>query len=191
MNQWLRSLNTDIYEKIAYYTARLMYSLNNYGFKTNSFCEEEKILYRGVKTNYINLLSFERLKGKIIILSSFISSSENEDIAIERSGRKNSREIFRFSKKFSVIYKIINHVVLNSISCGINIQNESQFKREKEILFQPFSFYYVKNVNFDYENYLADIELETIVKKEILEEKIRIGKKVIYDENANLVRIDE
>jgi hypothetical protein len=29
------------------------------------------------------------------------------------------------------------------------------------------------------------------VKKEILEEKIRIGKKVIYDENANLVRIDE
>ena len=191
MNQWLRSLNTDIYEKIAYYTARLMYSLNNYGFKTNNFCEEEKILYRGVKTNYINLLSFERLKGKIIILSSFISSSENEDIAIERSGRKNSREIFRFSKKFSVIYKIINHVVPNSISCGINIQNESQFKREKEILFQPFSFYYVKNVNFDYENYLADIELETIVKKEILEEKIRIGKKVIYDENANLVRIDE
>ena len=191
MNQWLRSLNTDIYEKIAYYTARLMYSLNNYGFKTNNFCEEEKILYRGVKTNYINLLSFERLKGKIIILSSFISSSENEDIAIERSGRKNSREIFRFSKKFSVIYKIINHVVPNSISCGINIQNESQFKREKEILFQPFSFYYVKNVNFDYENYLADIELETIVKKEILEEKIRIGKKVIYDEKENLVRIDE
>ena len=90
-----------------------MYSLNNYGFKTNNFCTEEKILYRGAKTNYINLLSFERLKGKIIILSSFISSSENEDIAIERSGRKNSREIFRFSKKFSVIYNIINYVVPN------------------------------------------------------------------------------
>ena len=49
----------------------------------------------------------------------------------------------------------------------------------------------LKKVNFDYENYLADIELETIVKKEILKEKITIGKKVIYDEKENLVRIDE
>ena len=97
----------------------------------------------------------------------------------------------KIRKKFSVIYTIINHVIPNSISCGINVQRESKYKKEKEILFQPFSFYYVKNVNFDYKNYLADIELETIVKKEILEEKIRIGKKVIYDENANMVRIDE
>ena len=191
MNQWLRSLNTNVYEKIAYYTARLMYSLNNYGLKSNNFFKEQKILYRGAKTSYINILSFERLKGKIIILSAFTSSSENEDIAINWSGRKNSREVFKNSNKFSVIYKIINHVIPDSISCGINIQNESKYKKEKEILFQPFSFYYVKNVFFDYKNYLADIELETIVKKEILEEKIRIGKKVIYDKNANLVRIDE
>ena len=191
MNQWLRSLDTNVYEKIAYYTARLMSSLNNYGLKSNNFFKEEKILYRGAKTSYINILSFERLKGKIIILSAFTSSSENEDIAINWSGRKNSREVFKNSNKFSVIYKIINHVIPNSISCGINIQNESKYKKEKEILFQPFSFYYVKNVFFDYKNYLADIELETIVKKEILEEKIRIGKKVIYDKNANLVRIDE
>ena len=94
-------------------------------------------------------------------------------------------------KNFLLNYTIINHVIPNSIPCGINVQKVSEHKKEKEILFQPFSFYYVKNVNFDYKNYLADIELETIVKKEILEEKIRIGKKVIYDENANLVRIDE
>ena len=106
------------------------------------------------------------------------------------SGRNKSKEIFQNSQKFSVIYKIINHIFPNSIPCGINIQNESVYQ-EKEILFQPFSFYYVKNVKFDYENYLADIELETIVKKEILEEKIRIGKKVIYDKKNNLVRINE
>ena len=33
LNNWLRSLNTDVYEKISYYTSRLMYSLNNYGFE--------------------------------------------------------------------------------------------------------------------------------------------------------------
>ena len=167
-----------------------MYSLNNYGFKSNNFYKEEKILYRGTKINYINILSYERLKGKIIILSSFTSSSENYEIAFKFSGRDKSKEIFQNSQKFSVIYKIKNHIIPNSIPCGINIQNESVLP-EKEILFQPFSFYYVKNVKFDYENYLADIELETIVKKEILEEKIRIGKKVIYDKKNNLVRINE
>ena len=106
------------------------------------------------------------------------------------SGRNKSKEIFQNSQKFSVIYKIKYHIIPNWIPCGINIQNESVYP-EKEILFQPFSFYYVKNVKFDYENYLADIELETIVKKEILEEKIRIGKKVIYDKKDNLVRINE
>ena len=103
------------------------------------------------------------------------------------SGRNKSKEIFQNSQKFSVIYKIKNHIIPNSIPCGIN----KSVYQEKEILFQPFSFYYVKNVKFDYENYLADIELETIVKKEILEEKIRIGKKVIYDKKNNLVRINE
>ena len=73
LNNWLRILDNDIYEKIAYYTSRLMYSLNNYGFKSNNFYKEEKILYKGTKINYINILSYERLKGKIIILSSFTS----------------------------------------------------------------------------------------------------------------------
>ena len=191
INNWLRTLDNNIYEKIAYYTSRLMYSLNNYGFKSNNFYKEEKILYRGTKINYINILSYERLKGKIIILSSFTSSSENYEIAFILVEEINQKKYFKILKKFSVIYKIINHIIPNSIPCGINIQNESEYKKENEILFQPFSFYYVKNVKFDYENYLADIELETIVKKEILEEKIRIGKKVIYDKKNNLVRINE
>ncbi len=82
-----------------------MYSLNNYALKYNNFCQEEKILYRGAKTNYINLLSFERLKGKIIILSTFTPNSEDKNIAIDFSGRKNSREVFENSKKiFCYLY---------------------------------------------------------------------------------------
>ena len=46
-------------------------------------------------------------------------------------------------------------------------------------------------MKFDFGKYTVDIELETISKKEILEEKIREGKKVIYDRKLNLVLIDE
>ena len=191
LNNWLRKASEKNYEIIAYFAARLMYSLNNYGLINNNFFNEKKIIYRGAQTNYINLLPFERLKGKIIILSSFTSTSEDESIAIDFSGRKKSKEIFENCRKFSVIYKITNIVNEDNVSCGIDIQKESKYKKEKEILFQPFTFYLVKNVDFNFENYTVDIELETIPKKEILEEKIKQGKKVIYDKKQNLILIDE
>jgi len=190
LNNWLRTLDNQVYEAIAYYTARLMYSLNNYALKTNNFYDSKTLVYRGAKTNYINLLAFERLKGKIVIFSSFTSTSEHESIALDFASRDKAKEIFKEYHKFSVIYKITNFAPNNCVPCGINIQNEAVFK-EKEILFQPFTFYLVKNVDFNFDNYTVDIELEVIPKKEILEEKIREGKKVIYDKKLNMMLIDE
>ena len=60
------------YESIAYFTSRLMYSLNKYATYYNKYCcENEKVIYRGVKLQYTDLLPYERAKGKIIILSAF------------------------------------------------------------------------------------------------------------------------
>ena len=149
-----------------------MYSLNKYAEKSNSFFKEKQILYRGAKTNYINLLPFERLKGKIILLTSFTSSSEKFSVAIHFSGREKAKEIFKQYNKFSIIYKIKNNVINDCIPCGIDIQEELKYTKEKEILFQPFTFYLVKNYDFNFIECTADIELETISKVEILEEKI-------------------
>ena len=93
------------------------------------------------------------------------------------------------SKIFSVIYIITNNCHNNWVPSGINVQEESNYKKEKEILFQPFSFYYVKNVIIDTKNYTADIYLETVGKTEILEEKIKGGKKIIYNKNANIMEV--
>ena len=139
---------------------------------------------------YINLLPFERLKGKKILLTSFTSSSESLSVANIFSGREKAKEIFKEYKKFSVIYKITNNVMDDCIPCGIDIQALSDFTFEKEILFQPFTFYLVKNVDFNFIECTVDIELETISKKEILEEKIKYGKKVIYDLKLRLLYID-
>ena len=51
LNNWLKSLQTDVYEKISYYTARLMYSLNSYGFEQKKFFKKNLYLYRGEKKN--------------------------------------------------------------------------------------------------------------------------------------------
>ena len=67
------------------------------------------------------------------------------------------------------------------------MQEESAFKNEKEILFQPFSFYYVRKIDINKENYTADIYLETVGKIEILEEKIKRGKILSYNKSYNIM----
>lgn len=194
LNNWLRIFKnnkSDIYEIIAYYTARLMYSLNNYALKSNCFYKEKKVLYRGTKTTYTNLIAFERLKGKIILFSSFTSTSENIKCAKIFSNRDNSESIYKAKKYFSVIYKIKNYINNNCIPCGVNIQKVSIYDEEKEILIQPFSFYLIKKVKFNYKKYTVDIDLELIQRQEVLEEEIKKGKNVIYDKKTNLMIIDE
>ena len=190
LNNWLRSLKTNVYEKISYYTARLMYSLNNYGFEKKKFFTDNITLYRGAKTKYTNLLPFERAIGKVITISNFNSTSKSKLLAEKWSGREKSKKIYFYNRKFSVIYKIKN-IVDKSIPCGINIAKISAYGKEEEILFQPFSFYLVKNVIFDYEEFSVDIELEVLLRKEILEYQIKKGKKVNYDNIKNLIYIED
>ena len=75
------------------------------------------------------------------------------------------------------------------ISNGINVQEEAVFKKEREILYQPFSFYFVRDVQIDYTNCSADIYLETIGKTEILEEQIKKGLNIEYNPQLNIMQI--
>ena len=61
---------------------------------------------------------------------------------------------------------------------------------KKKYYFNLFLFFFVEDVKFDYENYTVDIDMEMISKKEILEEKIRKGGKIVYDKDLNLLVIE-
>ena len=91
-------------------------------------------------------------------------------------------------RKFSVIFIIPNNFKENWISNGINIDKIS-VERDRGILYQPFSFYYVRKVLIDLNNYISDIFLETIGKKEILEEKIKLGKEIKYNEKEKIMEV--
>ena len=191
LNRWLMKGRKIYYEPVAYFTSRLMYSLNSYANKHKKFCEEnEKILHRGAKLYYSCLLPYERAIGKVILFSAFTSSSESNDVAKNWAKRGKEEELFKKSSRFSVIFHIINNYKNKQwISNSINIQGEAKYKNEKEFLFQPFSFYKVKEVKIEIKNYTADITLETIGKTEILEEKIKNGKEIKYDEIENIMKV--
>ena len=191
LNKWLMNATMDFYEPVAYFTSRLMYSLNKYASENNKFCKKnKKELHRGAILPYTCLIQYKRAIGKIICLSSFTSTTENEKYAWRFSGRDQAKEIYNNTLKFSVIYIITNSYENNNwVSCGIDIHKESKYKKEKEVLFQPFTFYYVKKVKIDIENYIADIYLETVGKCEILEEKIKYGKEIEYNKDKKVIEI--
>ena len=190
LNRWLMDSRMNSYDTIAYFTSRLMYSLNTYGKQNKMYFNKDKTqLRRGIKIPYSCLLPYERAIGKVILLSSFTSTSEKELTARTFSGRDKSKKQYETSKIFSVIYIITNNHHNNWVSNGINVQNETVVKSEKEILFQPFSFYLLKKLDIDIKNYTADIYLETIGKTEILEEKIQKGKSIVYNESKKIMQV--
>ena len=189
LNKWLMNKMND-YEPIAYFTARLMYSLNKYAKKNHKYCiENKKELHRGVKMSYSDLLPYVRAKGKIILLSGFTSTSQDDNSAKRFAGRNNTQALYKANLKFSVVFNIRNLCKENWISNGIDVMKESEYKSEKEILYQPFSFYYVRDVQIDNKNYLADIYLDTIGKTEILEEKIKDGKNIEFNPKLNIMQV--
>jgi len=191
LNRWLMKSKMKYYEPVAYFTSRLMFSLNKYAIRKGKyFNKDQKVLHRGVKLYYSCLLPYERAKGKIILLSAFTSTSEKDSVARTWAGRGNEREIYKNSSKFSVVFHITNVFKQNNwISNGIDVKDSAVYETEKEILFQPFSFYRVIDVNLNEDNFTADISLETIGKKEILEEQIKLGKKIEYNEKENIMEI--
>ena len=180
------------YESIAYFTARLMNYINNIAGKEEiEYIKENKKFYRGVKMPYVSILPYLGAKGKVIILSSFITASEEKSIAEKYAGREKSNIIYKTNLYFSVIFYIKNIYKIGWIPSAVSILNISEKNIEKENLniFLPFTFYYVRDVEINIQKYTADIYLETIGKTEILEEEIKMGKKFEYNAKENFVQI--
>ena len=187
INKWLLNYTINSFEEVSYFTSRLMYSLNSYASKNQKYCNEnEKKLFRGANISYSSLLAYERAVGKIIVLSAFTSSSESLFFAQNWAGRFDENKVY--DGTFSVVYYITNKWENNWISNGINIQELANFD-EEEVLFQPFSFYYVEKVEFDLNKYYVDIYLHTIGKTEILEDAIHNGNDIELNGNLNIIQV--
>ena len=82
---------------------------------------------------------------------------------------------------FSVILTITNKYKTGWVPIAINVRNISEYPTEEERIFQPFTFYKVNKVDINSDKYIADIDLETIGRKSILEEELKKGGKIRYN----------
>lgn len=75
----------------------------------------------------------------------------------------------------------------NWIPSAFSLRDISYNKFEKEYIFQPYTFYKIKKVKVDLEQYEADIYLENIGKENILEKFIKKNKIIKYNEKKNIM----
>lgn len=168
-----------------------MFKLNKFGkqFKKNINNEENKILYRGICIDYLNILSYQINLGKIICFQTFLSTSIIEKIAHQFS-RLNEIDYKKENLKFSLEMKIEINFSNNLYPLCFDISSISQSPNEKEFLFHPFTFFRLKNYKINYGKNILNLELEAIGKQEILEPGINNGRKLIYDKIQNIIKLE-
>ena len=177
-NYWLLHLDPLSIQKTSWFIAAVIYSLNKYCEKGNGLKESIK-LYRGISMNFTDLLYYERCENQIICFPSFTSTSSDIGTGIKFS-KKNIKNSDKFATLITINYKYIN----GFYPTAIDVSKISAFKNEKEELFPPYSFFKIKHVNIEYENHEAKIELDSIGKKEIFEEKLKDGYNLFYNDEG-------
>ena len=191
INQWLLKSDQLVYEKTGYLIGGLMYKLNEYGINKKKGIEKRTILYRGVYLNYLDALSYKNNKNKIISFQTFLSTSPKQATAeffsrTKRTPTEERQKECKFSSLITIEYNWNDGL----FPLCFDITDIAKYKTEKECLFHPYTFFKIKNFKIDLINYTLDLELETIGKKEILEEKLKLGKKIKLNESQDLLEIE-
>ena len=194
-NKWLNELDILSYRKISYFIALIMYGINDINNEKKGLRENSK-LYRGLKMSYINLSFYERNINNIITLPSLTSCSNDKSIAECFSGRKEKmgyeEQYYPIEKRkdnemFSILITIDYIYKDEWDPSAFDISYLSSNPDEKECIFLPFSFFIIKNVDINFDNYEANITLQNIGKKCLLEKKIQENKIIVYNEEENIL----
>ena len=195
-NKWLNELDILSYRKIAYFIALIMYGINDINNESKGL-KSNLALFRGLKMSYINLSFYERNINQIITLPSFTSCSSNRKIAEVFSGRREmvgyNEHLFPIEKRkecgYFSTFITINYIYKNGWEpSAFNISYLSENPNEEEYVFLPFSFFLIKNIDINFDNYEANITLENIGKKCLLEKKIQEENIIVYNENENILQ---
>ena len=188
-NKWLNETDPLAIKKIAFFISGLQLSLNIYGMKEkkgfNCKCE----LYRGVLLKYSYILKYLKNIGNIITIQSFFSTSLDLDVAKEFAHYNEPKQ--DRNNLVSTIYIVKVDPKNNWIAQGFSINELSHYENEKEILFQPFCFFKIENINVNLDNTTCKIYLILIGKKEIWEQSMNSTSSIFYIKNENIVELNK
>ena len=186
-NQLLIKKDKIDFDNIGYFVGNLMYRIVHYGQKERKGIINAKEFYKGMQIDIINLFEYIKNENLLISFSNFMTVTSKKDFAILNSKRNQNLSERKDSHLFSVLMKI-DYLYDNAYEPSIfDLSDLLPYPDEEEFIILPFTFFHLKKVIFDSKKMNADIYLDTIGKAEILEEKVKIGKKLKYDEKNHII----
>ena len=175
--------NIQYLEMISYFIAILMKKLNSYTFLDEKNC----ILEYEENINIADLKKLEKAKNQIILINNFIRVEKKADSFF--TGLFNAvgsvKKILRKMLEYEYLVKILinyNYKENNVPNCFKNLE-------DKNYIFPPFSFYKVMNVEINSNNNSGTITLNSVGRKEILENNENIKNGLTYNIDENIIEI--
>ena len=164
-----------------------MWRIVQYGKQAKKGVTQGNLLYKGIKLDFINLLEFIKNDKLIISFAHFLMISPRKELALLKSERNLALADRKNQNLFSVILNIEYYYDNNFEPSIFDINELMPYPDEEEFIALPFTFFEVKKIEYNTKNMDADIYLNVIGKSEILENKIKKGKKLVYDENRKIM----
>ena len=165
LNIILNQKDANLLKKITYFIGCL---IKSFDISNNILYYDSKNisdLFYGTYMSYEELVSFKENINKIICFKSFLSTTKSKKIAL---GFISSYKDDNYRVLLKIIYE---HKDNCKIDC-YNFSRLSQYKVEKEILFNLFAFFKIINVDINDNNKKAEITLYSIGKEKMFEIKI-------------------
>ena len=188
-NSLLNNKDIATYKKISYFAGNFMHCLVEYGKKAKKGINSTQNFYKGMQLSIINVLEFLKNRNLKITFPYFFSMVTNKDL-VGFSSKRNISDKERKEKGFYSVILTISYFHVDGFEpCVIDLTKLAQYPDEEEYILLPFTFLKLKKIIIDSNKLIADIELEIVGKKEILEYKIKDKKELQFDNNANIMFI--
>ena len=184
-NNWLNKLDPLAIYKTSWFIAAVMLCLNNYSNNKNLGIKENGFkLYRGFSANLSTLLNYS--EGDLICYPGFTSTSKSKDQAV-RFSKRNTKDEYETIITINYIYKD------GFKPTAVDVTKISAHEEEEECLIFPYSFFKIKKVKIDHDSEIkkAEIELDAIGRKEILELQLKNGGKLIENKEGYMEYVEE
>ena len=168
--------------QISYFVGNLMYRIVEYGFNEKKGITSGAELYKGMQIDIINLFEYIKNEKFIISFSHFMTITSKKELAELNSQRNIPLDLRRNKNLFSVMITIHYLHDEGFIPSIFDISDLIPYPDEEEYIVLPFTFFELKKVTINERNMNVEIEMNVVGKREILEEKVKLGKKLGFNE---------
>ena len=132
LNKFLREGNFDAFRMLSSHIAKFIFKL--YDYRENNYYKQKcSFLYRKMYIYQKEINLYKQSIGRVICYPSFTSTSKG----------KNNFTPFQYDKNTELVLLIIE---TNNTKSAISISEFSEFQKEEEYLFVPFSFFKITKV---------------------------------------------